>query len=423
MELAEIRPFEPQMAEIDLFTMPDAVGVGEPSVRKVKPYIAGHVTDGSSTFTFTVNGNESVTVPVDASGGWKWVVDRTVTSLEFVGVPQLESLELNKITGVSTFNLDYPVVPVFKKCDATTEAALNYVYHIRGTATADFMFQPTYLKNGSAEKPTESAVIDANGNWDVSYSGKKIRRLEESFYQNTVITSIEFTENFDSCITFNSGTAANGAFRGCSNLKRASFKNGTFDVITAMANCFRQCSLLEEVDFSNATFRLLETSTYIFTDAPKLKKLDLPKATLEKATSLQSFFDRCYDLAYVNCPIATLGLCDSLFRTFEDCTGLKSIDFGSATIAASLTTDVFRNASALENLNIKSCSVSLVLGHSSKLTEQSVVNIFNAVAADGITLTFHSTVYAMIQAQLEIEDSPIYNAYWDSDYDFTIASA
>lgn len=77
MELAEIRPFEPQMAEIDLFTMPDAVGVGEPSVRKQKPYIAGHVTDGSSTFTFKVN-NQNVTVPVDANGNWKWKIDRAI---------------------------------------------------------------------------------------------------------------------------------------------------------------------------------------------------------------------------------------------------------------------------------------------------------------------------------------------------------
>lgn len=420
MEILKPNILKPALRRIGL-NKPSLFAAGKPHGGKVKPYIKGHVTDGSSTFTFTVNGND---VTVSVSGGdWKYKPTAAITSLAFVGVPQLETLELNKIVGVSTFNLDYPVVPVFKGCDATTENALNYVYHIRGTATADFTFQPTYLKNGSAEKPTERAVIDANGNWDVSYSGKKIRRLEESFYQNIVITSIEFTENFDTCITFNSATTVNGAFRGCSNLKRASFKNGTFDVITNMANCFRQCSLLEEVDFSNATFRLLEGSAYIFTDAPKLKKLDLPKATLEKVTSLQSFFDRCYDLAYVNLPIATLGSCSTLFRAFEDCTGLKSIDIGSAIIAASSTIDMFRNASALENLNIKSCSVSLELGHSSKLTEQSIVNIFNAVAADGITLTFHPTVFAMIEQQLEIEGSPIYEAYWNSDYDFNYASA
>ena len=75
------------------------------------------------------------------------------------------------------------------------------------------------------------------------------------------------------------------------------------------------------------------------------------------------------------------------------------------------------------NVTANSIKLSQSLQWCSGLTEQSVVNIFNAVAADGITLTFHATVYAMIQAQLDIEDSPIYNAYWDSDYDFTIISA
>ena len=100
MQLKEIRPFEPQMAEIDLFTMPDAVGVGEPSVRKQKPYIAGHVTDGSSSFTFKVN-NTDVTVPVDANGNWKWVVDRTITSLEsaFQDKTNIDILTIEGING------------------------------------------------------------------------------------------------------------------------------------------------------------------------------------------------------------------------------------------------------------------------------------------------------------------------------------
>lgn len=50
--------------------------------QAVNPYISGHITDGSSTFTFTVNDNESVTVPVDANGDWKWVVDRTITNFQ-----------------------------------------------------------------------------------------------------------------------------------------------------------------------------------------------------------------------------------------------------------------------------------------------------------------------------------------------------
>ena len=55
-------------------------GVGKSHGGKVKPYIKGHVTDGSSTFKFKINGND-ITVPVDSNGNWKWVQDRDITSL------------------------------------------------------------------------------------------------------------------------------------------------------------------------------------------------------------------------------------------------------------------------------------------------------------------------------------------------------
>lgn len=44
------------------------------------PYIAGHVTDGSSTFTFRVN-NADVTVNVGANGWWKWKQNVVLTTL------------------------------------------------------------------------------------------------------------------------------------------------------------------------------------------------------------------------------------------------------------------------------------------------------------------------------------------------------
>ena len=243
MELAEIRPFEPQMAEIDLFSMPDAVNVGEPSVRKVKPYIAGHVTDGSSTFTFKVN-NADVTVPVDANGNWKWYVDRTIT---------------------------------------------------------DF---------------------------------------QDSFKQKNNIEKLFIYDKLNDC--------------------------------TSLYGMFTDASALQEVEFRNAIFNKVTTTAYMLNRAYAITKLKLPNAQFDSLTTVSNMF----------------------------------ID-----------------ATNLETIEIKSFKISLNLRWQSKLTEQSVLNIINAVAADGITLTFHATVYAMIQAQLEIEDSPIYNAYWDSDYDFTIASA
>lgn len=83
----------------------------------------------------------------------------------------------------------------------------------------------------------------------------------------------------------------------------------------------------------------------------------------------------------------------------------------------------YGNNLKLKNVSAETIKINLSLSGCPNLTEQSIVNLINAVAADGITLTFHATVFAMIEQQLEIEDSPIYNAYWNSEYDFEYTSA
>ena len=196
MKLLSPDILEPELLTMD-FVQPDIITCGELSQNKIKPYIKGHITNGDSTFTFKVN-NADTTVIVGTNGNWKYNPTTTLSSLVFVGVPQLESLELFKIEGVSTFNIDYPINVVFKSCDSTTENAKNDVYHIRGTATESFDFALQYVNNnGGTVTVTESAVIDENGKWDVIYSGKKIYSLSSSFKNITEPTLVEITENLD----------------------------------------------------------------------------------------------------------------------------------------------------------------------------------------------------------------------------------
>lgn len=324
MELAEIRPFEPQMAEIDLFTMPDAVGVGEPSARKVKPYIAGHVTDGSSTFTFTVNGNESVTVPVDANGNWKWVVDRTITSLAsaFSGKENLDNVSINdKLDDVTS------MVSAFKAC-----VNLELITLCKGTL----------LNN---------------------------------------CTTI--TEAFRNCPKLVEIVNLGGAeLKKCNN-------------ITMAFDCYAYQTQATIIDMHSAVFAPLTFASFF--------------ARMNKGTYIKMNNARFAD----NCD------CTAMIYSNAN---LESIELDSASIKGTVTY-LFGGCGNLKNLSIGSIGVNLTFNSNSKLTEQSVVNIFNAVSADGITLTFHPTVFAMIEEQLEIEGSPIYEAYWNSDYDFNYASA
>lgn len=374
MELAEIRPFEPQMAEIDLFTMPDAVGVGEPSVRKQKPYIAGHVTDGSSTFTFTVNGSD---VTVSVSGGdWKYKPTATITSLAFVGVPQLETLELNKIVGVSTFNLDYPVVPVFKGCDATTENALNYVYHIRGTATDDFDFTLKYIDdNNTVTTVTESAVIDGNGNWDISYSGKKIYSLREAFYNNNKITSIECTEPFDKT------TDINSVFRDAVNLKSANFLNALFSNATNAIFFFYGCTNLENIYLEKATFERLTAAGSLYR-CPSITSVMLPNATFAATTDIAYMFNNCTELTIISIPKAKFDKVLTMQTFLAGAKKLETLNLPSATLNnVNNNSNAFNNTQELKNVIIPSSSTYpfAINLSSSPLTYESMLNIANLI--------------------------------------------
>lgn len=247
-------------------------GIGKSHGGKVKPYIKGHVTDGSSTFTFKVNTDEYVTVPVDANGDWKWVVDRTITSL---------------------FRM---------LCPSTT----------------------TYADN------IDDLVINAN---------------------------------LESCTNF-------GVAIALTPLTKVVVKNQTAEL-----------------------------------------------------TDISYFAQDCKDLKEFIAPFLVLGNRSNIGRMFLRCSKLEVVDLRSAEINTVGADSMFMNCEKLKTINVKAIKANFKLTWSPLLTEQSVVNLFNAVTADGITLTFHPTVFAMIEQQLEIEDSPIYEAYWNSEYDFNYASA
>ena len=295
MELAELHVFEPEIFEPVVFGVGDVSSIGNSA-----PCIKGHISGTDSSFTFQVNGSD-VTVSV-SGGNWKYKPTATITSIAFVGVPQLESLELDNIKGVSTFNLDYPVVPVFKKCDATTESALNYVYHIRGTATEDFDFTLKYIDgSNNVTEVTESAVIDGDGKWDVAYSGKTIKEMGETFYANTYLKTIEFTELLDNLtstfannhgafqnsyvtkITFAKGTT----LKNCTNIAKTftcnylkeivNIDKMTFENVTNFYETFSK-GIYETLSLDDATFAKVN-NIYVSFGGSLLKTLNLPKAT------------------------------------------------------------------------------------------------------------------------------------------------
>ena len=298
--LQETPIFECPIRGIDLGSVGNAIGGASTA-----PVIKGHISGTATTFTFQVNGSDE-TVAV-SNGNFKFKPADTLTGLAFVGVPELETLELANIEGLSTLDVDYPTAVTFKKCDATTENSLVYVYHIRGTATADFTFTLKYIdESDNVTSVTESAVIDGNGKWDVSYSGKKIYGMAGTFYANNYIKTIEFTDILDELCELNdSGEfSSRGTFHqstGLSvyNLTSIKFARGTkFDKVPKLSNTFRRCKSLIELDIQDATFNSNTIFGDTFDECSSLVTLNLSKILSFK----EGLLDGCTSLSTIYLP-------------------------------------------------------------------------------------------------------------------------
>ena len=288
-------------------------GISKSYKHKIKPYIKGHVTDGSSSFTFKVN-NTEVTVPVGADGNFKWAINTTLTSLQdaFKNVTNVDRVEIQlpKTTTIST------CFTMFGNC-----SNLNYVV-IKGDLS-----------------PVTNATNMFNGTKLISL------KLDNSFSPTNM---------------------ANFAFGNAQNVDL------TF----------------EKSIFKNAT--------------------SLNRATMNTGMRLLDFSlaDNCADFSYIG----------------QNNGNLTTLKLPNIKANATFLCGTSPN---LENVEIKSTKSSLDFRNCGKLTEQSVVNIFNAVAADDIVLTFHQNVWNMIMREIDIQGSPIQVAYQNmiDNYDVTIANA
>ena len=146
-----------------------------------RPYISGHVTDGSSTFTFKINGETNVTVPVDSNGNWKWYANTTITYFNnmFNEIHNIDFVEINSFSGftgcsqmfrASTAN-DYNLKTViFKNCDFSSSITLYGMFmRRRGLITIKGLDKTKHSSNTTLNctfQHCESLVFDSNFNWN-----------------------------------------------------------------------------------------------------------------------------------------------------------------------------------------------------------------------------------------------------------------
>jgi len=243
---------------------------------------------------------------------------------------------------------------VYNAADAkgwtTNAVAVSYVVsgtssNVNGTETFPIQFiQDNAQTPDTAE--TITVNVDANGDWSFEYSGKKIYSLHQTFFNNTTVLSLEFTEEMMRCVT------AEKAFN-ISNIANFSFPNATFAALTNPYGMFANTKATE-IYLPNATFESVTTLQDMFSYNSLLQTINLPKATFENATIYQtSFLANSGSLKSVLMPKATFAKLTSGASMFAEKLNLETLDLSEATFAAMTATSdtnangMFRNTPKL----------------------------------------------------------------------------
>ena len=272
----------------------------------------------------------------------------------------------------------------------TVPPIIPRVYYIRGNSSSNFDFSLQYIDDKTDEitTVTETAQIDNNGDWEISYSGKRIYSLTNTFYGKTALKTIQITEDLSKCTKLSNGTK--GAFGGCTSLTTVDLSNAKLNNVDDATAAFSGCSKLVSVDLSNATFDSLlycgeigglgmfdncvkletvvfcENVTFsllikcdrMFFGCSVLNSIYLPNATFESVVSAKGMFYNCVKITSINLHSATFeSLKDPATTTglqmFQNCTLLSSLDLSNATFEKVTTCKyMFKGDSALISLSL-----------------------------------------------------------------------
>lgn len=368
----------------------------------------------SATDTFA--GCASLTELIVPAGTWKPDVDLSDTAMVYADMLSTIGILYTYATGTHTitFNQTYwdTLTPSQQQTisDAaqlkgwTTNAPI-IVYVIKGTSTnvnGTETFNIQFINDGdSLPSPMETIVcdVDANGNWEFNYFGKKIYQLGGNVINvpfangSTTLLTCDFSQaESDEMVAMTkhqSSDTYHSAFVGCSALQSVSFANLTLAKVTYAPYLFRNCTSLQVVDFSFATFESLTDGGGMFVGCSSLTTIrwsenlnlnnlieiakygggffngcaaltndsivEFTKQTFQNiaGTYALSMFRGCTSLTQISFPNATFGGYGPINNFFYGCSNLTSLSMPKATFdAATNATDMFRGCSKLTTVDL-----------------------------------------------------------------------
>lgn len=317
----------------------------------------------------------TLTIP---SNTWKPDVDLSATAIAYAEMSNVVSGLYTYTSGTHTITFNSTIWDALSvaqqqtifdaaqlKCWTTNAVAV--VYYIRGTSsnvngTETFILDFIDDDTQAITTETITCAVDGNGNWENEYYGKKIYSFwktgTSAFENNTTITSIEFTEELNECVSieeaFYGATAlisanfpnaefkkcvrATRALRGCTSLTIVSFPNATFDILDNMSEMFYFDAALTSIAFPKANFDNLTALYFTFANCTNLLTITFKNGiTMPNLTSIASMCSACTNLTSINMQNVTFANCGTVTNTFANCKHLEELDLSAATFAEATT--------------------------------------------------------------------------------------
>lgn len=224
----------------------------------------------------------------------------------------------------------------------TQQAEPAVTYYVRGTSTnvnGSETFKIQFINDGAQTPSTAETItcaVDGNGNWEHQYNGKKIYSLNQTFFENTTIISIEFSEDFEAC------TDLRAAFTRAT-MATISMPNAILSNVTSALLAFKQtnatialplATFASVVDGGNSAADLGGNGMFCGAQG----NINLPSATFASLTNARGMF---FSVGKISTSATFASVVDAFGMFYE----AHEIDLQQATFASVTNAeDMFRNA-------------------------------------------------------------------------------
>ena len=229
----------------------------------------------------------------------------------------------------------------------TQQGAPAEVHYIRGTSSSQNIQETLeiYFIDINTRIVTRENIVfdvDGNGDWEYQYANKKIYGLSQIFTNNSTITSLEFEEDFEECLSINRAFDSGGTV----HVTSISMPNAVFSNVTDAEKCFYGVADLATINLPLATFANLTNANLMFSNAT-LTTLNMPLATFASVTTANAMFANS-KIQNLSLPNATFESALDCYQQFYNMTSLTALDLSEATFESA--TDVRFQFNVITNL-------------------------------------------------------------------------